>query len=352
MNQKQILLIEDDVLLRESTTLFLQEESYMVITAKNGLEGVEKAMEHIPDIILCDISMPRMNGYEVYRILNQNSSTSFIPFIFLSAKTEKEDVRVGMQMGADDYITKPFDYDELIKAIELRISKREKLINASEGGFKALLDSTLTGIFIFQNNQITFSNSKFQKVFGYSKEEVTAADFFETIHQEDRPQVEEKTRRCIKGIQSSFNVNFRAYTKSGELLYIDCWGGLSQILGQNALIANIININEYRTTAEAQHKNVESTSTYLQQKLMAKANEKDENQCKLIKNPDNLTKREIEVLREICLGLTNQEISEKLFLSVRTVDTHRGNLLSKTGMANTAGLVVYAIKNNIFQVKD
>jgi len=67
-------------------------------------------------------------------------------------------------------------------------------------------------------------------------------------------------------------------------------------------------------------------------------------------NPDNLTRREIEVLQQICLGLTNQEIADKLFVSVRTVDTHRGNLLSKTGVANTAGLVVYAIKNNLFSV--
>lgn len=338
-------------MLRESTTLFLQEEGYAVITAKNGLEGVEKAMEHIPDIILCDISMPRMNGYEVYKILNENSTTSFIPFIFLSAKTEKEDVRVGMQMGADDYITKPFDYDELIKAIELRITKREKLISASESGFKALLDSTLTGMFIFQNNQISFSNTKFQKIFGYTKEEISSMNFFEMIHQNDRQQIEEKIRRCIKGIQSSFNVNFRAHTKEGELLHIDCWGGLSQILGQNALIANLININEYRISAESQQKNVESESSYLQQKLNAKLQITENHYALPLSNPDNLTKREIEVLREICLGLTNQEISEKLFLSVRTIDTHRGNLLSKTGMANTAGLVVYAIKNNIFQVK-
>jgi PAS domain S-box-containing protein len=349
MDKKQVLIIEDDQLLRESTTIFLQEEGFSVINAKNGLEGVEKAMENIPDIILCDISMPRMNGYEVYSILNQNSATSFIPFIFLSAKTEKEDIRVGMQMGADDYITKPFDYDELIKTIELRISKREKLINATESGFKALLDSTLTGILIYQNDKIVFTNSKLLKIFGFTKDEIDQINLFDLIEKEYREDVESKVRRCIKGIQSSFNITFKAKCANGSVLNIDCWGALSNINGQNALIANMININEYRDTAEA--KRIESKNLYLKEKIENSASLKDEKHDGIEpNNPDGLTNREIEILQLICQGLTNQEIADMLFLSVRTVDTHRGNLLSKTGVANTAGLVVYAIRNYLYQL--
>ena len=338
MSQKKILLIEDDELLRESTAVFLEEEGFSVFIAKNGLQGVEKALEHIPDIILCDISMPRMNGYEVYKVLNENSTTNLIPFIFLSAKTEKEDIRVGMQMGADDYITKPFDYDELLRAIELRIKKREKLKAASESSFKTLLDSTLTGVFIYQGNQITFANSKLLKIFGYAADEVKTLDLYDIAHPDDRPAISEKIRRCINGIQSSFNINFRAISKSNETIYLDCWGGLSVINGQNAIVGNIINLSEYRNS-QTPPANVESMVANEHISDISPAN-----------NPDNLTRREIEVLQQICLGLTNQEIADKLFVSVRTVDTHRGNLLSKTGVANTAGLVVYAIKNNLFSV--
>ncbi len=350
MKKNLVLLIEDDTVLRDSTCMFLQEEGYEVLLAKNGLEGVEKAMEHIPDLILCDISMPRMNGYEVYAILSQNSATGFIPFIFLSAKTEREDIRVGMQMGADDYITKPFDFDELLKAIELRISKRERLINATENGFKAMLDSTLTGILIFQDDRITFTNSKLSKIFGYSLEEFLNINVFSLIDKEYRETFENKVRRCLKGIQRSFNMTFKACTKSGDVVNIDCWGGLSTLNGSNALIANIINIDEYRQRAESQLNG--RNNEYFHDKIERLNLEKPtENQYFQPLNPHNLTAREIEILQQICRGLTNHEIADKLFLSVRTVDTHRGNLLSKTGVSNTAGLVVYAIKHNLFTLE-
>ncbi|MFO8021379.1 MAG: response regulator [Perlabentimonas sp.] len=347
-----VLLIEDDQVLRESTSMFLEEEGYSIITAKNGLEGVEKALENIPDIILCDIAMPRMNGYEVHKILNENSATCFIPFIFLSAKTEKEDIRVGMQMGVDDYITKPFDYDELFKAIELRIAKRQRLLTASESGFKALLDSTLTGIFIYQNEKTTFANSKLLKIFGCSKEDFFEKDLISRIHPDDQPLVEEKIRRCLKGIQSSFNISFKAFAKNGSTLNLDCWGTLSKVNGQNALIANVINVTEYSSQALYQQKQSEpEVDSYLKQKLqrMEQSQAPSEGQEPNVKNPDGLTPREIEVLQLICDGFTNQEIAERLFVSVRTVDTHRGNLLSKTGTSNTAGLVVYSIKNSLYQ---
>lgn len=350
MRKNIVLLIEDDHALRDSTSMFLQEEGYEVLTARNGLEGVEKAMEHIPDLILCDISMPRMNGYEVYSIISQNSATGFIPFIFLSAKSEREDIRVGMQMGADDYITKPFDFDELLKAIELRITKRERLINATENGFKAMLDSTLTGILIFQDDRISFTNSKLGKIFGYSPEEFLTIDVFKLIYEEYREVFESKVRRCLKGIQRSFNMTLKAFTKTGDIVNIDCWGGLSTLNGSNALIANVINIDEYRQRAELQLNG--RINEYLLEKIESRNIETPtESTTNEPINPHNLTTREIEILQLICRGLTNHEIAEKLFLSVRTVDTHRGNLLSKTGVSNTAGLVVYAIKHNLFTLE-
>lgn len=331
------------MVLRESTSIFLQEEGFEVLLAQNGLDGVEKALEHIPDLILCDIAMPRMNGYEVYSILSQNAATCFIPFIYLSAKTEKEDIRVGMQMGADDYITKPFDYDELLRTIELRIAKRVKLVNATENGFKALLDSTLTGIMIYQDEKVTFANSKLLKIFGFDNDEFKNSNFFDLILSEYRTAFQEKVRRCVKGILRSFNFTFKAKTKAGDVINIDGWGGSSNINGNNALIVNFINIDEYRQIASTQH----STSKGLNENE-PNASQPINNQNVTPQNPHGLTTREIEVLQHICQGLTNQEIADKLFLSVRTVDTHRGNLLSKTGMSNTAGLVVYAIKNYLF----
>lgn len=123
----KILLIEDDVTVRENTAELLELSNYEVVTAPDGKKGVEKAKEEIPDIIVCDIMMPELDGYDVLTRLSEDPETNGIPFIFLSAKTEHKDVRRGMDLGADDYLTKPFEEEDLLSAIESRLAKVEIL---------------------------------------------------------------------------------------------------------------------------------------------------------------------------------------------------------------------------------
>ncbi|UJH90852.1 response regulator [Antarcticibacterium sp. 1MA-6-2] len=120
---KKILFIEDDTVVRENTAELLELSEYNVITASNGKIGVDLAKKELPDIILCDIMMPEMDGYGVLENLSRDKNTQHIPFIFLSAKTEHKDIRKGMDLGADDYLTKPFEEEELISAIESRLAK-------------------------------------------------------------------------------------------------------------------------------------------------------------------------------------------------------------------------------------
>jgi CheY-like chemotaxis protein/DNA-binding transcriptional regulator YhcF (GntR family) len=120
---KKILLIEDDELLRENTAELLELANYKVFSAENGKIGIAEAKKQLPDIILCDIMMPELNGYGVLQILSKEPETKNIPFIFLSAKSEHKDIRKGMDLGADDYITKPFDESELFSAIESRLAR-------------------------------------------------------------------------------------------------------------------------------------------------------------------------------------------------------------------------------------
>ncbi len=129
---EKILLIEDNEALRENTAEILSLANYDVITAENGKQGVEKAIAHIPDLIVCDIMMPVLDGYGVFQIISKNEKLHHIPFIFLSAKSERVDLRKGMEMGADDYITKPFTDAELINAIRARFEKVR--IQQSRGG--------------------------------------------------------------------------------------------------------------------------------------------------------------------------------------------------------------------------
>lgn len=120
---KTILLIEDDRALRENTEELLELSGYSVITAPNGKIGLALAKEKLPDIIICDIMMPIIDGHGVLKDLSADETTRQIPFIFLSAKTEHKEICKGMDLGADDYLTKPFEEENLISAIESRLAK-------------------------------------------------------------------------------------------------------------------------------------------------------------------------------------------------------------------------------------
>lgn len=143
MNKKRILVIEDNQEVRENLEEILELYGYEVVTAEDGKVGVDKAMECDPDLILCDVMMPRLDGFGVLNILGRKSETASIPFIFLTAKAEKADFRRGMNLGADDYISKPFYKDELLSVIETRLQKSQKL--------KQQFDGTAQGLSAFIN---------------------------------------------------------------------------------------------------------------------------------------------------------------------------------------------------------
>ncbi|MCY1523819.1 Regulator of RpoS [compost metagenome] len=131
---KKALIIDDSDDIREGIAEILDMGGYETITAKNGKIGVDLALKHIPDIILCDIMMPELDGYGVLYLLQKNPKTINIPFIFMTAKAERADMRKGMEMGADDYLTKPFDDIELFKAIESRLKKTSRPIGFNSQG--------------------------------------------------------------------------------------------------------------------------------------------------------------------------------------------------------------------------
>ncbi len=136
--QPKILIIEDNKDVRENLEELLQLSGYQVTTAENGKIGAAAALENIPDLILCDVMMPEIDGFGVLRILANHSATMDIPFIFLTAKTEKEDFRKGMGLGADDYITKPYDDIQLLDILELRLKKSARIKSSFEKSSQGL----------------------------------------------------------------------------------------------------------------------------------------------------------------------------------------------------------------------
>lgn len=149
---KKILVIEDNNEVRENLAEILELSGYEVLAAEDGTVGVDLAVNHLPDLILCDVMMPKLDGFGVLNILSKRPETADIPFIFLTAKAEKSDFRRGMNLGADDYVTKPFYKDELLAVVEMRLSKSEKI--------RKKFDKTDQGLSAFINEAKGFEELK------------------------------------------------------------------------------------------------------------------------------------------------------------------------------------------------
>ncbi|WP_066758204.1 response regulator [Crocinitomix algicola] len=145
MKQKpKILIIEDNLEIRENTAEILMLAGFEIDVAENGKLGIKKIDSFGPDLIICDIMMPELDGYGVLNILSRNPDTASIPFIFLTAKSERADFRKGMNLGADDYIIKPFDESDLIQSIEVRLERSKKLqkLNSNSNDLHEFVNDT------------------------------------------------------------------------------------------------------------------------------------------------------------------------------------------------------------------
>jgi len=145
---KKILVIEDESEMRRNITILLKFHHYQPVAAENGWHGVKVARQEMPDLILCDVMMPKMDGYGVLQAMQNDAALARIPFIFLTAKGEKNDLRGGMNLGADDYLTKPVANGDLVQAIETRLRRSQQQLkrefNPDFSSFEPLLKLGLT----------------------------------------------------------------------------------------------------------------------------------------------------------------------------------------------------------------
>jgi DNA-binding NarL/FixJ family response regulator len=139
MKKHRILVVEDEPRMRANLVTILKMEGYEVIEARHGKEGVEVARAQKPDFIFCDISMPELDGHGVLKAVRADTVTMKTPFVFLTAHGDRPDVRMGMNLGADDYLTKPVEVDELVGAIKSRLERREQLAPAPKELSPAML---------------------------------------------------------------------------------------------------------------------------------------------------------------------------------------------------------------------
>ncbi|MBW8362675.1 MAG: response regulator [Kaistella sp.] len=223
MKQIRILIIDDHDDIRESTSEILELAEYKVFQASDGKKGVELAIKQIPDLILCDIMMPELDGYGVLHLLSKREDTALIPFIFISAKTDRAEVRRGIEMGADDYLTKPFNDLELLSAIESRLKKAER-------------QKTLYGSGLTTQHDITDGLEALQKTFEERK--------IKSFRKKQIIYYEGDSANAVYLILSG-SVKTAKMTADGKELMTGVFGP-DDYFGVSSLIAG----NEYKETAE------------------------------------------------------------------------------------------------------
>lgn len=357
---KKILIIEDDPIIRINTSEFLKEEGFDVYTASDGAVGVQVTLEILPDLILCDISMPHMDGYEVLKTIHSIPATSFIPFIFMTAKTQKEEFRLGMQLGVDDYITKPFTFDDLLCSVKIRLEKYDKVVKSYEGKYLSMIENPLVGVFVISENKFKFMNSKFVRILNFKSDaELYDMRFDELLPDEEKTEIMEKLSLSQKDILSQIHLKCRLYSKNKEIIPVTMFLVHMKMKGDSCTIGYIQksdtsemldvtceNTNYLAEISDAIKKVIEYHKIRPEELIKVM---REQNSLTDAHNPDELTKREIEIIQCIAEGHSNKDIADKLFISQRTVDTHKANILIKTGVKHVAALMIYAMKNNLIK---
>ncbi len=366
-NQIEILLIEDDRALAQTIINLLRVKGYEVSHAPDGAAGIQKAFEIIPDLILCDISMKEISGYDVFNVLKESSATAMIPFVFLTAKSELKDIRFGMQLGADDYIVKPFEYDELLTSIATRLNKAEAHRRANEEKFRALSMISPYGIFIYQGNKFIETNPSLCNILGYSREELMQMGFRDLLAEENKNSVMDKINRSLQGLEKEIHISFQALHKAGNQVHVEVYGiegfkvkGRTTLLGIFSPVQNQHNdgqvfsglslddIREFEKAIDM----IGWKGTYISEELINKLRalfHQDTLEEKRIEE-NEFSERELEILNLVCKGLSTKEIADKLFISSRTVEKHRANLMTKIGAKNIIEVIIYGLKHQMIGI--
>jgi len=361
---KKILIIEDDLALAGTIRNYLTIKGFKVTHAENGALGIQAAFSTVPDAIVCDINIPVVDGYQVYKILSETIATYSIPFIFLTAKTTLSDIREGMSLGADDYITKPFDFDDLLNTITTRINKREKIRQTSEDKFNSLINNSPHGTFVCQKNKFIVVNRNLADIFSYSQVELLQKCLLDITDTQDKKKLDSAMSNCLINHEKEFSIEFSGRTKMQKKIDLRLVGGYSYYKGMDCIVGSLVNLNSEQyslkdialssSDLEELGKAIEVFSSdynIISRDLVEKLSgifEKEETSTNSVNI--ELSTRETEVLNEICRGKSTSEIAEVLFISERTVEKHRAAIVQKTNSKNMIGAVIFAIKNRIIEV--
>lgn len=356
--QQKILLIEDDYNVGMTIQYLLNFRGYDVCYANNGASGIQKAFEYNPDLILCDINMQPIDGYQVYKLLEESSILNSTPFIFLTGSSELDDIRFGMSLGADDYLVKPIQNDDLIKSIEKRLEKFRSIREEADQKFNLLFDIAPVGLLLFDGNRVFKANRAFRNLIELKSEVFPEIQIGTIIDSKSVKKIKTKIQE-LTGKKEIFNDEVIIISDLGKeiqmnmivseikkfsnyTLYIGLFTSLSK---DSISIAGCDYANEVNNLLKRENIRISEalgekiTQIFKQNKLNIK-NQKS----------SFFTKRENEVL---CLSMEGHPIkiiAVKLSISDRTVEKYRTKLMEKSGSNNMIEVIVFALKNRLVEI--
>jgi len=241
--QNRILIIEDDEIVRLNTSEYLLDVGFDVLTAENGQTGFELAASKKPDMIICDIAMPILDGYEVYDRIKSNENTKYIPFIFLTARVDTPDILKGIKLGVDDYITKPFNLERLTAIINNKLKKNRELSIAAELKSRAYIETSENPVFIYKENRLVYLNPKFVKEFQLDDKEIEDIFLIDLISEKDYPRLIDEIKKCLNFKSKNFKIDCTTNPKYGEVKQFDIFGSLGEFEGSPAVQCNLYDIS-------------------------------------------------------------------------------------------------------------
>jgi DNA-binding NarL/FixJ family response regulator len=357
--QKKILVIEDDDRLGTTIQNILKVHKYDVCLTNNGAAGIQKTFEYSPDLILCDINMETIDGYQVYKVLEESTVLKKIPFIFLTGSSDLDDIRYGMSLGADDYIVKPFNNSDLIKSIEKRLEKFETIREEANREFNQLFNLSPIGIFLFDGLKVQKANQAFVKLIQLNENSPVGINVADFIDEFSFQKFQREIQKYHTENSEIFNGEVTIKTFKNELVQInlvisefDKYSNYKLYIGIVNLLTKTNDQDEAIQFAEKVSNLLKRENIKVSEALGEKITEifKQKNLNPRKQNNSFFTKRENEILCLSMEGLPIKIIAYKLDIADRTVEKHRTRLMEKAGANNMIEVIVFALKNNLIEI--
>lgn len=357
--QQKILVIEDDNELGKTIQSILNFSGYDVCISNNGASGIQKAFEYNPDLILCDISMEPIDGYEVFKVLEESLLLNRTPFVFLTGSSELEDIRFGMSLGADDYLVKPFRNDDLIKSIEKRLEKFRIIREEADREFNRLFNLSPNGLFLFDGTKVLHANPAFKRLIMSNGEQLIGTPIKNFIDEQSIERLKSNIQAYLSDKSELFNDEIFLKTHDGAELPMNLVVSEIKKFSDHKLFIGLftslakasVSIGTYDYADEVNNL-LKRENVRISESLGEKITNIFKQKTLNIKNQNNtfFTKRENEVLCLSMEGLPIKIIADKLSISDRTVEKYRTKMMEKSGSNNMIEVIIFALKNRLIEI--